>query len=192
MIGTTGEPDCLVDLALAVRKKNVADGRVARLLCRPALPGHFGEFVASQVFGIELYLNAARPRSDGVFRGGELGGKSVNIKYYTKHDGLLNMSKDGKTEPDYYLVMTGPKEKAESSRGKTRPWVIESVFVFNAAALVRELLRRNPTKKIGVAAGVPKDLWEAAMIYPDGVSSLLSVTDVQRGLLALFAADAVG
>lgn len=172
--------------------KNVLEREMTTIIDRPMEKGHFGEFVASQVFDIKLHESAAKKGSDGVFRSGDLGGKTVNIKFYTKHDGLLDLKKKKEDGPDYYLVMTGPKEKAESSRGKTRPWVIESVFVFNAAALVRELLRRNPTKKIGVAAGVPKDLWEAAMIYPDGVSSLLSVTDVQRGLLALFAADAVG
>ena len=182
----------LTDLAREVHKKNRADARVARLLCRPALPGHFGEFVASRVFDIDLCRTAVQKAFDGWFRCGDLNGKTVNIKYYTRHERLLDLRKKQEDRPDYYLVMTGPKGKAESSRGRTRPWVIESVFLFDAAALVLELRRQNPTKKIGVAAWVPVDLWTKAMIYPEGVSPLLSVTDEQRDLLALFAASAVG
>ena len=182
----------LTDLAEAVRAKNAADGRVAQLIERPALPGHFGEYVAEQVFDIELHRDAANPGFDGWFRCGELEGKKVNIKYTTKHDRLLNMSDDEKTGPDWYLVMTGPKGDAESSLRKTLPWVIESVFLFDAEALVHELKARNPEKKIGVATYVPVDLWAEAMIYPNGGSPLLEVTEVRRRQLAPFSADEIG
>lgn len=191
MTGTNCERDRFVELAHTVRIKNGADARVARLMSRQALPGHFGEFVAAMVFGIRLCRTANQKAFDGVFRGDALDGKTVNIKYKTTHDRRLNMKKEGDAGPDFYLVMTGPKRKAKPPLGGARPWVIESVFLFNAAALVGELRRRNPKKKIGVAAGVPVDLWARAMIYPDGVSPLLSVTDDQRERLALFAA-AVG
>ena len=192
MTGRRPESDRLTDLADSVRTKNAADRHVARLIGRPALPGHFGEFVAAQVFDIELCRNAANPGFDGKFRNGELEGKCVDIKYMTKHDGLLNLKKEGETGPDYYLVMTGPDEEPGPSHGKTRPWVIESVFLFDAEALVDELKARNPEKKIGTAAGVPVDLWKKAMIYPDGVSPLLPVMDAHRDLLALFSAARIG
>lgn len=192
MTGGTPESDCLTDLADSVRTKNAADRHVARLIKRPALPGHFGEFVAAQIFDIELNKNAAHPGFDGEFRSGKLEGKRVDIKYTTKHDGLLNLKKKGKPKPDYYLVMTGPKEKAGPSHERARPWVIESVFLFEAEALVGELKARNPKKKIGTAAGVPVDLWEKAMIYPNGGSPLLEVTEVRRCQLALFSADEIG
>ena len=188
MTDAKSESDCLTDLADSVRVKNAADRHVARLIGRPALPGHFGEFVAARIFDIELNKGAAKPGFDGRFRSGELTGKSVNIKFYTKHDRLLDMTEEGKPGPDYYLVMTGPKGNAEPSRGKTRPWVIESVFLFEAEALVRELRAQNPKKRIGLAAHVYVKLWRKAMIYPDGVSSLLPVTDAQRDRLALFSA----
>lgn len=184
--------DPLVDLADAVREKNVADVPVARVMGRPALPGHFGEFVASRVFDIELHDHAANPGSDGCFRSGRLAGKSVNIKYYTKHDRLLDMNKEGEAGPDYYLVMTGPEEDAGPSLEKTRPWVIESVFLFDAANLVCELRKRSPKKKIGVATYVPADLWREARIYWNAVPRLLKVTATRRRQLALFAAGAVG
>lgn len=186
------ESDCLTELAEAVRAKNAADRPIARLIGKPALPGHFGEFVAARIFDIELLPNAANPGFDGWFRCGELEGKKVNIKYKTKHDGLLNLKKEGEAGPDYYLVMTGPKKRAQPPLGRNRPWVIESVFLFETEALVRELRNRNPKKKIGVAAGVPVDLWKKAMIYPDGVSPLLPVMDAHRDLLALFSAARIG
>lgn len=147
--------------------------------------GPFGEFVAAQVFGIDLCRAANEKDYDGEFRDDFLQGKKVNIKYYARHDRNLDLKEEG--GPDCYLVMTGPEKAA-----KARPWVIESVFVFEAAALVQELRKRNPKKKIGVAAGVPVDLWESAMIYPRPVSPLLRVTDAQWALLALFSASAVG
>ena len=172
-------------LAALLTAKNVLDREMTKIIGRPMEKGNFGEFVAAQVFDIELHRNRANPGCDGVFRGGTADGRCVNVKYSAKHDGLLNMKE--KEGPDYYLVLTGPKKAV-----KARPWVIESVFVFDAAALVRELLKRNPKKKIGIAAGVPVDLWEAAMIYPEPVSGLLPVTDAQRDLLALFASSRIG
>lgn len=192
MTGRNQESDRLTDLARAVHRKNRADARVARLMARQALPGPFGEFVAAMVFGIGLCRAANQKAFDGMFRGDALDGKTVNIKYKTRHDRLLNMKKEGEAGPDFYLVMTGPKKKAKPPLGETRLWVIESVFLFDAAALVSELRKRNPRKKIGVATGVPVDLWKKAMIYPNGVSPLLKVTDDQRDRLALFSATAVG
>lgn len=188
MTDAKSESDCLTDLADSVRVKNAADRHVARLIRRPALPGHFGEFVAERIFDIELNKDAAFPGFDGVFRDGRLEGKSVNIKFYTKHDRLLDMMEEGKAGPDYYLVMTGPDEKPGPSRGKPRPWVIVSVFLFEAAPLVDELKTRSPKKKIGVATYVPVDLWAEAMIYPNCVSPLLPVTEARRDQLSLFSA----
>ena len=192
MTGGRSESACLADLAKFVRRKNLADRPIARVIRKPALPGHFGEFVAAQVFDIKLHEDAAHPGSDGVLRYEKLNGTSVNIKFTTKHDGFLNMNEEGEIWPDYYLVMTGPKENPEPAHGKDRPWVIESVFMFDTVTLVCELWTRNPRKKIGVATYVPVDLWAEAMIYPDGESPLLPVTDAQRDLLALFSAARIG
>lgn len=178
-------------LAALLTAKNVLDREMATIIGKPMEKGNFGEFVAAQIFDIKLHDSGAHEGSDGVFRNGKLAGKSVNIKYSAKHDGNLNMKEE--KGPDYYLVLTGPKKAA-----KARPWVIESVFVFDAPALVRELLKRNPKKKIGTAAGVPVDLWEAAMIYPQPVSGLrpvcdlLPVTDARRDLLEMFASSRIG
>ena len=192
MTGGTPESDCLTDLAEAVRRKNLADRPIARLIGKPAFPGHFGEFVAAQVFDIELNRGAANPGFDGRFRSGELAGKSVNIKFYTKHDRLLDMTEEGKAGPDYYLVMTGPKKRAQSLLGRNRPWVIESVFLFEAEALVRELKAQNPEKRIGLATHVYVKLWRKATIYPNGESPLIQITTARRRWLRLFSATRIG
>ena len=182
--GREGGHRSLRRLAEMVRQKNAADRGVAEIIERPALPGHFGEFVAADIFGIELCRSATQEGYDGWFRGGALDGKTVNIKYYTKHDGLLDLRREN--GPDYYLVMTGPTAKPTASRGQARPWVIESVFLFHAARLIEKM-----TAKIGVAAAVGKSLWKDAEIYPRD-SSLLPLEQSQKDLLALFRESAVG
>lgn len=171
-------------LAETVRRKNAADRRVAEIIRRPALSGHFGEFVAAAIFGIELCGSATQEGYDGWFRGGALDGKTVNIKYYTKHEGLLDLKREN--GPDYYLVLTGPAADPAASCRQTRPWVIESVFLFQAAELLGRL-----TVKIGIATSVRKSLWHDAKIYPCD-SSLLPLAQSQRDLLALFSGSEVG
>ena len=182
--GRGGDQRSLQRLAETVRQKNTADRRVAEIIGRPALSGHFGEFVAAAIFGIELCGSATQEGYDGWFRGGALDGKTVNIKYYTKHDGLLDLKREN--GPDYYLVLTGPAADPAASCERTRPWVIESVFLFQAAELVGRL-----TAKIGIATSVRKSLWNDAKIYTCD-SSLLPLEQSQRDLLALFSESEVG
>lgn len=167
-------------LAALLTAKNVLDREMAEIIGKPMEKGNFGEFVAGQIFDIELHESGAHEGSDGVFRSGELAGQSVNIKYSGKHDGTLNMKK--RKGPDHYLVMTGPKDAADS-----RPWVIESVFLFEAKDLLRRL-----TVQIGTATSVRKELWDEAEIYPDDSVSPLTLTRRERNLLALFSAPAIG
>lgn len=113
------ERDHLQRLASLVKQRNAVDREIAQILGRPALPGHFGEFVASVIFGIALTDSASQKGIDGHFTDGPLAGRSVNVKFYTKNDGLLDVNAD--SPPDFYLVLAGPRTPAESSRGKTRP-----------------------------------------------------------------------
>lgn len=178
----------LRQLAAMIRQKNAADRGVAEIIERPALSGHFGEFVAAKIFDIRLHRSAATAGSDGVFGNGPLRGRSVNIKYYTRHERLLDL----KTEngPDYYLVMTGPPAAPVASRRQIRPWVIVSVFVFEAVTLLSELRRRNPRKRIGLATYVPADLWNGVEVYPCN-SALLPLEQSQKDMIALFCESAV-
>jgi hypothetical protein len=86
--------------------------------------------------------------------------------------------------PDYYLVLTGPRSAAASSKGGTRPWRIDAVYLFDSKHLLAELTSRGV--KIGVAAGVRNAQWEAAEIYPTSANPTLPVSKEQSVQLALF------
>src|SRR5262249_905105 len=146
--------------------------------------GHLGEWIAAQVFGIELEASAAAAGIDGRFRSGALQGRTVNIKWYLKREGVLDVTDS--TVLDYYLVLAGPPSAAVSSRGTTRPWRIEAVFLFDARQLRSEQLARGV--KWGVASSVIKLQWAAAEIYPTAANPQLAVTSQQAELLRLFAA----
>jgi hypothetical protein len=170
-------------LAQLLRQRNVIDADIAKLIGRPALPGHVGEFIAAEVFGINLHDSASKAASDGVFAQGRLAGKSVNVKLYGKVEGMLDLPVPGKAMADYTLVLTGPSSSTASSKGTTRPLVITAVYLFHTGDLVADLQAKS--LKIGVATSVKKSLWEAAEIYPK--PGELALGEHQRDLLALFA-----
>ncbi len=171
-------------LAELISTRNVIDRDIAVTIGRPALIGHVGEYIASHVFGITLEESAAHKGSDGRFTDGDLAERTVNIKFYAKREGLLDLSLEG--IPDYYLVLTGPKSAAASSRAGHRPWVIDSVFLFDAPQLHQTLSERGV--KRGIATSVANTLWNEAQIYPDQRSKTLILSDDQQRLLALFSA----
>lgn len=169
----------LVDL---IRRRNENEATIAPIIGRPALPGHIGEFIASRIFDIELDGNATRPGSDGLFRSAGLANKSVNVKFYPKRDGSLDINV--RNLPDYYLVLAGPKDQALSSRGAIRPWCIKEVFLFEAAPLVARLKKRPV--KVGTATSVTDGEWSRARIFPVSRRSPLGLTDAQQVALGLF------
>lgn len=172
----------LARLADLLRTKNSIDAEISQIVGRPALIGHVGEYIASVIFNIGLYDSATHKGSDGVFRSGPLIGRSVNIKWYAKHEGLIDLNEAAM--PDFYLVLSGPKSSSASSRGGTRPWSIESVFLFESAGLTGMLHRQGT--KIGVATSVRAEVWESAQIYPPPRNPMLALTDEQRLRLKLF------
>jgi hypothetical protein len=171
-------------LAELLQQRNQIDAGIARLIGRPALPGHVGEYIAASVFGIALHDSASAAASDGLFVDGPLAGKSVQVKLYGKDEGLLDLPREGAASADYTLVLAGPRSAAPSSKGSTRPLVITTVYLFQTAGLVTEL--RTIGVKIGIATSIRRHLWDAAEIYPKRAGPLV-LNDAQRGLLALFA-----
>lgn len=163
-------------VARLIQERNRIDAALSACIRRPALPGHLGDWIAAQVFGIELEQHTTAKGVDGRFADG----RTVNIRWYLKRDNLLDLREEG---PDRYLVLTGPKAPAESSLGTVRPMVIDAVYLFDAAAVVAELRARGC--KIGVASSVRGHLWEAAEIYPRHNPAFV-LNDEQRELLALF------
>jgi len=179
--------DKLIELASLIRAHNTITTQIASLIQRPAFIGHIGEFIAASIFEISLVESASNKSIDGSFDSGQLTGKSVNIKWYTKRENLLDITPNAL--PDFYLVLTGEKQTASSSRGKTRPWVIKSVYLFDAHQLVGKLYARKI--KIGIATSVAKVFWNEAEIYPTPSNSELILSKKQQDLLKYFHSDNV-
>jgi hypothetical protein len=74
-------------------------------------------------------------------RHGPLAGKTVYVNWYLKREGILDMSLSKAL--DYYLVLTGPRLAAASSKGGTRPWRIDAVYLFNSDDLLADLIGRD-------------------------------------------------
>jgi len=175
----------LEKLAELLSEMNSIGEKISEITQRPATIGHTGEYIAAEIFDIELEEKASAKGVDGHFKSGSLAGKSVNIKWYSKLEYMLDITPQAL--PDYYLVMTGPKGQAVSSKGGTRPWLINYVFLFNAAELVIELNARGV--KIGVASSVRKHEWQAAEIYPNKRSMVYRLADEQMAKILAFGSD---
>ena len=136
----------LARLAALIQQRNAIDQEIAQLIGRPALIGHVGEYIASRLFGIDLMASASHKGIDGYFGDGPLAGRSVNIKWYAKLEGMLDITPAAL--PDTYLVLAGPPDSALSSRGATR-----------ASAPARRQNRRGdqrPPRPVASGAGVPE------------------------------------
>ncbi len=108
--------------------------------------------------------------------------RAVNVKWYGKLENLLDINPNAL--PDFFLVMTGPKDLSMTSKGGIRPWLIDYVFLFNAAELMIELNARGV--KIGVATSVRKHEWQNSEIYPNKRSMVYRLSDDQMGKLMAF------
>jgi len=174
--------DELKTLGDLIKTKNDIETQISQIIGRPAEKGHIGEFIAGKIFDLKLHEDATKRGNDGVFRSGPLAGKNVNVKLYGKRDNVLDFNL---TDPaEYYLVLTGPKSHIGSSRGSTRPLVINSVFLFESGQLISELKKRKV--KIGIATSVTQEQWNNAEIFPNQRNNLLIVTEKQKELLGYF------
>jgi hypothetical protein len=166
-------------IATLLADRNAIDEKMAAITRRPMTSGHLGEWIAARVFGIELESSASAAAIDGRFTCGPLAGRSVNVKWYLKREGLLDLVVSDAL--DYYLVLSGPRSAASSSRGQTRPWCITSVHLFDAKQFHSELGRRGIS--IGAASSVRNADWDASEIYPRTNNSTLPVDGRQLALL---------
>lgn len=171
----------LDELAVAISKLNLASDHVASIIGRPALRGHIGEFIASRIFNIQLHESASEKGSDGFFVEGSIAGRSVNIKFYGQHEGLLDMPN---ALPNEFLVLTGPKGSATSSLGQVRPICIEYVFLIPGPEALADARSRKVS--IGEATSFPKAFWDEHEVYPASRSNELVLTQEQMRLLKLF------
>ncbi len=173
-------------VAELIAERNSVDAEIGAITGRPALAGHLGEWIAAQIFDIALESSAVAKGIDGRFTSAPLEGRTVNVKWYAKREGNLDLAED--SDADFYLVMTGPRAAPVSSRGGTRPLRITAVYLFAIPELLGELRARGV--KIGIAASVRVGDWDAAEIYPRQVNRALVLSDEQREALELFAGEA--
>jgi hypothetical protein len=169
-------------IATLLRDRNSIDASIAKVIDRPVTAGHLGEWIASPIFDITLEESAATQGFDGRFRSGTLRGCTVNIKWYMKRTGLLDITDF--PDLDYYLVLTGPPSPAGSSRGISRPWCIQAVFLFEARQVRAGQAARGV--RSGIASSVVRKRWDAAEIYPQARNSLLVTTPEQVQMLGMF------
>jgi hypothetical protein len=182
------QEELLTQLAQVIRDKNRVDDKIAQIIGRPCERGHTGEYIASLILGITLESAANAKYYDGKFTEGTLAGKTVEIKWFGKLEYTLDIKL---TQPDYYLVMTGTESPAENSKGKTRPWTINHVFLFDADDLLEKLRNRKKLNgegiKIGTATSVIQEFWQAAEVYPKpSRKALLILNDAQKKMLNQF------
>jgi hypothetical protein len=171
--------DDLSWLASLIKSRNTIDSKIATQIGRPAQVGNVGEYIASKIFKIALDESGKHRGYDGRFTHGPLAGQSVDIQWHPKHDGQLNIKPDAL--PDYYLVLAGPEALPSSL---ANPWVIESVFLFNARELLNALKERGV--QIGSGTSVTGPLWERAAIYPVARNNRFILSDEERRMLMLF------
>lgn len=171
-----------MELAELIRRKNAIDSEIAAVIGRPALMGRVGEHIAKCVFDLRLNESASSKVIDGHFRSGPLAGKSVNVKWVGKQEGLLDLGTV--QDPDYYLVLAGPRSQPSESCGGTRPWTISAVYLFDAERLVRQLTAR--AVRVGIASSVRVDQWAEAEVYPRQRNTALLLSTEQRAALELF------
>jgi len=174
--------EILKKLSKLIKEKNKLDNLISEVINRPCIMGHVGEFIASIIFNIKLQPTATSIGIDGYFTFGNLSGKSVDIKWYSKNEKILDINT--KVLPDYYLVMTGPGSPAVTSKGTIRPWLINNVYLFNSKKLVNDL--KTSGRKIGIATSVRTYLWDEAEIYPIKRNKELELSIEQTNALKLF------
>jgi hypothetical protein len=166
-------------LASLLKSRNTIDDKISALIGRSAQANNIGEYIASLILRITLDEKGKRRGYDGRFSSGPLAGQTVDIQWHPRHDGLLNIKLDAL--PNYYLVLAGHDA---SSLGIASPWVIESIFLFNASELLNALRERGV--QIGSGTSVTGPLWERAEIYPVPRNNKLVIADEERKLLVLF------
>ncbi len=169
----------LVKLSELIKLRNKVEIEAAEILEKPLLIGNVGDYIASEVFDIELHKDKKKKACDGYFRSGLLKGKSVNIKFYGRRGRLLDINQEAL--PDYYLVMMGEPTKLSRC-----PWNIESVHLFRAEEIEEELKARV---KLGTATSVRQRYWEKAIIYPHNNSEAYKISVEQFEMLELFAPE---
>lgn len=174
-------PD-LPRLAELLRARNTVESNIANLLQCEVDLNIVGEQIAASIFGIRFVPATAPGQSAGVFTCPTLAGKTVEVRWYLRREGILNIHTD--PAPDYTLVLAGPKFDPSEARALVDPWIITSAYLFHMPELFNMLRTRGV--RIGPRISVNSHLWEQAEIFPSSPNSALVLTNEQLRLLQLF------
>jgi hypothetical protein len=142
-------------MAALLRARNEADAVIAGLLRRPAEQGHLGEWLAVRLLELEPAPSAHRCRLGREVRSGPLAGRTVNVKSYGALQGILDLHEDD-AATDEYLVLSGTREAAGSSRGALGPLAVAHVHLIEGRPLIADLRSRGI--KIGIASSVRRSV----------------------------------
>lgn len=174
--------DRLSNLSKLLKGHNSTGKKISEYIGdKPMNTGNIGEFIASQIFNIQLHEDRSHKGSDGYFLSGPLENKTVNIKWYTGRENIISL-KTGDDKPEYYLVMTGPKKRDVD---KSRPLIICSVFLFETGKLEDRLEKNGVTIRRN-ATSVKNELWVEAEIYPANTNTTLPLDADQKRALSMF------
>jgi hypothetical protein len=170
-------------LAELLRARNTVESNIANLLQCDVDLSNVGEQIAANIFGIRLTptLNYGGPA--GIFTHPALAGKTVDIRWYPRREGFLNIHTD--PAPDYTLVLAGPRLDPNEARALVNPWIITSAYLFHMPDLLATLRARGV--RVGPRVSVNSQLWERAEIFPTQRNTGLLLNNEQRQFLRLFA-----
>jgi hypothetical protein len=177
-----GARESVTAVARLVRERDVIDGEITRIINRPAVAGHLGEWLASELFDIDLEPPGSAEAFDGRFASGPLATGTVNIEWISRRDEQLDP--DSSRAIDFHLVFTGTRALALTTKGLVRPVRINACYLFDARELEARQAARGATSC--AAAGLRAEEWNAAEIFPDRNNPLLTIGPEAHGLLALF------
>lgn len=169
-------------LAELLHARNTVESNLANLLGSSINLSTVGEHIAATVFGITLVPSTRGSGFVGIFASQPLRGKTVDVQWYPRREGFLNLRPDD--APDYYLVLAGPRQESSTARALVNPWMITTVHLFESRELLNALRERGV--QIGSHTSVITQLWERAEIFPVQRNSTCVLNDEQRALLRLF------
>ena len=161
----------LKELSDLLQTRNRTEKDVNQLIERPVTTGILGEYIAGEIFDIKLADSGSNQGKDGDFTGGRfrgsnLEGKGVNVKWYTSKYNYIVMDSKCCNRPDYFLVLRGGTDNKPKVEGQFFPLHIETVHLFPAEELVKEL---EGKVKIGPLPGrstsVKSEYWDKYKIY---------------------------
>lgn len=104
-------------VAELIAERNSVDAEIGAITGRPALAGHLGEWIAAQIFDIALESSAVAKGIDGRLTSAPLEGRTINVKWYAKREGNLDLVEDSDARAVRRRSRAWPSVGAAASAG---------------------------------------------------------------------------